>query len=431
MRKFNLRKMFYFVVLLCLTVTTLQGGWNAAQAAKLEKSVIKVGYVGGMNFIFGKQMLQAAQDAAEEINKAGGVLGSKIEIVSADSGLTAAGANSAIAKLVTSDNVDYLIGGYTSEEATAFQSAAEKFKKVSFIHITTNRFDESYLRNPEAHKYIFAVSASESVTVDAQSDFLPYIVKHLKNELNLKKINVALISDNALWTVNIDKMIQDTFAKYKNDVNLVYHSKPARNATDFTTEISEMLKRDVQLVFVFGGYGSVIPLTKQFQETKVPALLTGSIVLAMTPDNYTKAVGPGNAAYVLSAGVGTEVASARDAKMVKAFKTKHVEYPGHYAVEGYNMIKALANGLEKAGTMNADKLSSAIERSVIPAEQAWGGAVVFKNHRTAFDYDLNKGMRIYIMQYTAEGDKTVLVFPEKGATAKIQIPAHMYKKWKK
>lgn len=431
MRKFNLRKMFYFVVLLCLAFTALQGGWNAAQAAKLEKSVIKVGYVGGMNFVFGKQMLQAAQDAAEEINNTGGVLGSKIEIVSADSGLTAAGATSAIAKLVTRDNVDFLIGGYTSEEATAFQAAAEKFKKLSLIHITTIRFDESYLSNPEANKYIFAVSSSETINADVQSDFLPYVLKRLKDELNLTKINVALITDNALWTVNIDKMLQGTFAKYKNDMNFVYHSKPARNATDFTTEISEMLKKDVQLVFVFGGFGSVIPLTKQFQETKVPALLAGAIVLAMTPDDYIKAVGRENSAYVLTAAFGTEIASARDAKMVEAFKTKHGDYPGHYAVEGYNMIKILANGLEKAGTMNADKLSSVIEKSVIPADQAWGGTVIFKNHRVVFDFDLNKGIRNYIMQYTAEGDKTVLVFPEKGATAKIQIPPHMYRKWKK
>ncbi len=431
MRNFDRRKIFYFVVVLCLAVTTLQGGWNAAQAAKLEKSVIKVGYVGGINYVFGKQMLQAAQDAAEEINNAGGVLGSRIEILAADSGLTAAGATSAIAKLVTSDNVDFLIGGYTSEEATAFQAAAVRFKKISLIHITTMRFDESYQRDPEANKYIFTVASSEAHNVKVQSDFLPYAVKRLKDELNLKKINVALISDNALWTVNIDKLIKDTFAQYKDDVNLVYHSKPARNATDFTTEISEMLKREVQLVFVFGGYGSVIPLTKQFQETKVPALLAGAIILAMTPDDYIKAVGRENAAYVLSAGVGTEITSARDARMVKAFKTKHGAYPGHYAVEGYNIIKTLAKSLEKAGTMNIDKLSSAIGQSVIPADQAWGGTVLFKNHRIVFDDDPNKGMRNYIMQYTPEGDKTVLVFPEKGATAKIQIPAHMYKKWKK
>ena len=68
--------------------------------AKLEKKTIKIGYAGGINFVFGKQMLQSLQDAAEEVNSAGGVLGSKLEVASADTGLTAAGASSAISKVV-------------------------------------------------------------------------------------------------------------------------------------------------------------------------------------------------------------------------------------------------------------------------------------------------------------------------------------------
>jgi branched-chain amino acid transport system substrate-binding protein len=412
-------------------VLSVQDVWNIAHAAKLEKTVIKVGYAGGINFVFGKQMLQAAQDAADEINGAGGVLGSKIEIVLADTGLTAAGATSAIAKLVTSDKVDYLIGAYTSEEATAFQSEAARYKIVSLIHISTLRFDEGYQANPHANKYIFALSSSEISTTSKHVDALPFIVKTLKKELGLKKINVALISDNALWTVNIDKMMKEAFVQNRNDVNFVYQTKPARNATDFTTEITELMKKDVQLVIVFGGYGSVIPLTKQFNQMKVPALLMGSIILAESPDDFIKAVGPENAAYVIVGPRGTEMASARDAQLVKAFKAKHGMYPGHYATEGYNMIKILARGLEKAGTMNNDVLIQAIEKAVIPANQAWSGTVRLENHRLVLDYDLTKGVRKYLVQYTPQGDKTVVVFPEKGANSKIMLPPHMIKKWRK
>lgn len=427
----ELRRVLFYLVIIGFVLVSVQTGWNAVYAAKLEKNVIKVGYVGGMNFFFGKQMLLAAQDAAEEINKAGGVLGSKIEIVSADSGLTAAGATSAIAKLVTSDKVDYLIGAYTSEEATAFQSEASKYKKISLIHISTLRFDESYKQNPEANKYVFAVNNSEADTAGFYIETLPFVIKRLKNELGLKKINVALVSDNALWTVNIDKMMKEALDQYKNDINLVYQTKPARNATDFTTEITEFINKDVQLTIVFGGYGSMIPFTKQFKEMKVPALIFGAIVLAMTPDDFIKIVGPANASYVLCAGTGTEIASDRDAKMVKTFKAKHGAYPGNYASEGYNMIKLLAKGLENSKTMKDDRLIRAIEKAVIPAEQAWGGAVILQNHRIVYDYDLNKGQRKYMMQYSPDGNKTDIVFPESGSTAKLMIPPYLYNKWKK
>ena len=429
MKNVNLKKMFVSFAVICFTAISGQMGWNAAHAAKLEKSVIKVGYAGGMNFIFGKQMLQGAQDAADEINKVGGVLGSKIQIVSADTGLTAAGATSAIAKLVTSDKVDYLIGAYTSEEATAFQSEAAKYKIPSFIHITTLRFDDAYKKNPEANKYIFAVSSSESDTAFSYIDSLPFFVENLKKELGLHKINVALVTDNALWTVNIDNMMKETFAKNK-DVNFVYHAKPARNATDFTTEITEMMKKDVQLVIVFGGYGSMVPFTKQFNEMKVPALLTGALILAMSPDDFIKAVGVQNAAYVCTSPYGTELASPREAQLVKTFKEKYGTYPGHYAVEGYNFIKVLAKGLEMAGTMNSDFLIPAIEKVVIPPNEAWGGTLKFKNHRVLFDYDIKKGIRQYYMQYTPQGD-TVVIYPNVAGTSKLLIPPHMIEKWKK
>ena len=61
MKHFSLRSMILFFVAICFMVMSGQGVWNIAHAAKLEKGVIKVGYAGGINFIFGKQMLQAAQ----------------------------------------------------------------------------------------------------------------------------------------------------------------------------------------------------------------------------------------------------------------------------------------------------------------------------------------------------------------------------------
>ena len=430
MKLLNLRRTVFSLALISFTLMIGQNGWNTAHAAKLEKDVVKVGFAGGLNFIFGKQMLQGAQMAADEINNAGGVLGSKIEIISADSGATAAGAASAIAKLVTSDKVDYLIGAYPSEEATVFVRESYNRKIISIFNMASSMYDEVYQTKPAEAKYGFVISAAEPTVVKTFTDALPAIAKTLEKELNLKKINVALITDNALWTANIDNLMKDFFAKSK-DVNFVYHAKPARNATDFTTELTEIMKKDVHLVLVFSGFGSAFPLIKQFNQMKVPALLGGYIIAAMGPDDFIRAVGPENTAYVFNQSFGTEVASPRDAQLVNAFKAKHGAYPSPAAVEGYGMIKVFAKALEKAGTMKNDVLIPAIEKVVVPPNQAWGGAIRFENHRAVSDYDLNKGTRLYLVQYTPQGDKAPIIFPEKYATTKLQIPPHMIKKWKK
>lgn len=429
MKRLSLTLTFIFALVCCIEMAGL-GTWNAADAAKLGKDVIKVGYVGGLNAVFGKQMLQGAQDAAEEINKTGGVLGTKIQIISADSNMTAVGAASAIARLTTSDKIDYLVGAYTSEEATAFLSESVKRKILTLAHMTTLQFDQAYKANPEAYKYFFAASSSELSSTAPYIDSLPYVVKTLKKELGIQKINVALISDNALWTVNMDKLMTEAI-KNNEDATLLYHSKPARNATDFTTEITEIMKKDVHLVIVFGGYGSMIPLIKQYNQMKVPALFTGAIILARNTDDFIKAVGKENAAYVVVGTTCTEVADARSAQFVKEFKRKHNQYPGYYTAEGYNMIKLLATALEKAGTMNQDVLIKTLEQTVVPPQKAWGGTQRFVNHRLVLDYDITKGTRRYIAQYVPEGDRTLVVFPEKGADSKLMIPPHMIKKWKK
>lgn len=416
------------MVIVCFVVFIGFNAQSITHAAKLEKSVIKIGYAGGINYVFGKQMLQAAQDAVEEVNNNGGVLGSKLEIVAADTGLTAAGATSAIAKLTTSDKVDFIIGAYTSEEATAFHSEANKRKIISFIHVSTLRFDDSYKANPEENKFTFGVSSSEIQTAETSIDFMPFAAKKLQQKLGLKKVNVAIVSDNALWTVNIDKVMKEACEKYKDIIDLVYFTKPARNATDFTTEITEFIKKDVHLIMVFGGYGSVIPFVKQFNQMQVPAILGGAIILAMTPDDFIKAVGKENAAYVTTTALYTHVSSPRDAKLVSEFKAKHGAYPGHYAGEGYNMIKLLVKSLEKAGTINPDELIPVIETTVVPKEETWGGGPIrLVNHRLQYDYAGENGIRKYAQQYSPEGE-IFIIYPEE---KEMLIPPQMYKKWKK
>lgn len=428
MTHLHCKRLIWIVALVFATVITVQGQHAAHAAKKLEKEVIAVGYAGGLNYVFGKQMLQGAQDAADEINASGGVFGSKIKIISADSGLTAAGATSAIAKLITSDKVDFLIGGYTSEEATAFQSMAVKNKIVSLLHITTSRFDESYQKNPDKNKYVFAVSTSEMDNATIFLSALPLYTKVLKKELGIEKINVALISDNALWTVNIDKLMIKGIQK-NPDVKLVYQTKPARNATDFMAELSEISRKEIHLVIMFGGYGSTVPFVKQFSQMRIPAILTGSIILAMTPDNFIKAVGSENAAFVNVHGFGNKIVSDRCAELVAAFKTKHGWEPGHYAMEGYNQIKVLASGLKKAGTMkNMDVLIPALETVNVPAAEAWGGDLKFNSHRIISTE--KEGVLRYIMQYSPNADKTAIIYPVERATSKLMIPDYVIKNWK-
>ncbi|MBA4422354.1 MAG: hypothetical protein C0390_04520 [Syntrophus sp. (in: bacteria)] len=91
---------------------------------------IKIGVIGPMNFVQGKGHWNGAVMAAEEINAKGGVqVGKekmKIELVKADSNefINPTDATNAMERLITSDKVDFIVGGFRTEAVLAMQDIA-------------------------------------------------------------------------------------------------------------------------------------------------------------------------------------------------------------------------------------------------------------------------------------------------------------------
>ena len=86
----------------------------AVPAFAQSGGTIKLGGTWPLGDITGKQGSMAAQQAVDEINAAGGVLGRKLELIVIDDELKADKGAAAVEKLVTVDGVDALIGGMAS-----------------------------------------------------------------------------------------------------------------------------------------------------------------------------------------------------------------------------------------------------------------------------------------------------------------------------
>jgi len=94
------------------------------------QGTIKIGGTWPLGDITGKQGSMAAQQAVDEINKAGGILGRQLELIVVDDELKADKGAAAIEKLVTVDNVDVLIGGMASGVALGQIPTMKKYGKV-------------------------------------------------------------------------------------------------------------------------------------------------------------------------------------------------------------------------------------------------------------------------------------------------------------
>lgn len=94
-----------------------------------------------MEFIHGKHHWYGATLAAEEINKAGGILAGRIrrpiELVKVDSNeiLSVSDARAAMERAITVEKVDFIVGGFEIMAALAMQDVAVDHKKYGLAAV--------------------------------------------------------------------------------------------------------------------------------------------------------------------------------------------------------------------------------------------------------------------------------------------------------
>ncbi|MDP7069049.1 MAG: ABC transporter substrate-binding protein, partial [Candidatus Peribacteraceae bacterium] len=114
---------------------------SACSPVDSDSGPIKLGYIGpltGEAASYGKDTLNGALLAINEINEAGGVNGRMIELIAEDGRCTGTDAASAAQKLVNVDKVIAIIGGQCSGETLAAAPIAESAQVVMISPISSS-----------------------------------------------------------------------------------------------------------------------------------------------------------------------------------------------------------------------------------------------------------------------------------------------------
>lgn len=396
----------------------------------LGKEVIKIGVAAALKAPYGEGSLHGAMMAADEINAKGGILGSRIEVVSADTAGTAPQATVAIEKLYYGDKVQAIVGAYTSEEATSFQTESAKLKIPILFHGTTYILDKNYNSDPEKYKYYWNYVPSEIDWGESVTKVqLPLIVDTLKKMLGLEKINIAVITDVALWCELFHTMCVDA-VNARPDTKLVYTGKVARDSIDFTAELSAVRDKNVQYIVAGLGYPAGYTLIRQLYGLDLPAFVSGQLGIAWNPDTFIKAVGVEAAAYVISDCATTPIPiTPNTGKLIGKYVARYKRKPIFGVGTTYNGVKAYAKAVEMAGSVEPDKVVDKLKMVNLPESESWGcGKFVFKeNHRVLVSPE---GLIIFHYQLTPKGEP-VIVAPEKWKPHGVLVPPKMIEVWKK
>jgi branched-chain amino acid transport system substrate-binding protein len=360
MKKIAFGLSILFVIFCAATISTPV--WGA--------DVIKIGVIGPMNFLQGKGHWNGALMAQEEINAKGGIkVGDKmmkIELVKADSNefMNVTDATNAMERLMTQGKVDFVVGGFRTEAVLAMQDIAMDYKKV-FIGCGAAhpelclRVAKDYKR----YKYFFRGTPFHSGHL-VKTCFIQMatVGAILKQTLGLPKIKVAIVAEKAMWADPMIKAAEGFIPKMGMEVAGVW--RPSATATDVTAELSATQRSGAQMIFTIFSSSVGIPFARQAGELKVPAVQVGINVEAQKDGFYEATQGYGNYVMTLNTYCRGVEANELTKPFIDTYVAKFGETPTYTADTYAAIVDGLAPTIEKAGTIDADKVVSILENSV-------------------------------------------------------------------
>jgi branched-chain amino acid transport system substrate-binding protein len=379
------------------------------------QDVIKIGIVaplsapGGVET--GQALVEGAKIAAEELNESGGLLGKKVELVIGDtSGLPEKG-TAVMERLITHDKVVAVGGEAHSSVALAEIEVAHRYGIPLVI-------SEAWADDITAKGYaeVFRVTVSNSLIYSKAA-------KWIKNA-GFK--HVAVIGENSDWGLGVIRVFKENLAEAGVKVTSF---SAERTVADFTPQLLQLKSASPPVDFLVDGFTgtSELLMIKQayelgFAPSKTCAIL-GAGMDTLYP-GFWETVGQAGI-HVLSnpAGLPGLPKTATSEKFAGIFKAKLSREPDAVAMEGYDTVMVIAEGMKIAGSADSKAMIDAMENKL-----KWvgtRGTIAFNSEKSpAWAYHMWMDVPVFIIEYTAvnqDPSKAAILWPEQYATVKAYI----------
>lgn len=373
--------------------------------------VVKIGFVyimSGPFSTYGTFAKQGAELAIEEINKSGGILGKKVVGIFEDSTGKADVALRAIRKLVYQENVDILVGLDSSGVAQTVVPSIEQMKVPLIItHAATPTVTGNL-----CNKYTFRISVNLNQNVKAASI--------IAKETGAKRWNTVgpdYAFGHQSWEYFKKYLSEiDKDATFASDSETVF---PSIKTTDFSSYITKVMASKPEGVFISLWGGNLIDFVRQATE------------MGFFNQGYKVLMSLGAATEVLTAlgdkmpdniWVGTRYwFLANESELNKRFYNnyfkKYGAYPSYNAHGAYSAVYAFKKAVEKAKSLEKDKVATALEDMEI--EIPIGNIKFRKGDHQAIS-DVHWGLTATDKKFSHKILNPIRIFSGKDVTPEVQ-----------
>ena len=310
------------------------GGNSAASKGTEIGKTFKLGYdleLSGGVAAYGNAGKNGANLAVDEINKAGGINGKQITVISKDNKSDNAEAATVVSNLINNDKVNAVIGSMTSG---AVKSMTPNVTKGAVPLVTPAGTDDTLtVTNGKVNDYIFRSTFQDSYQGKV-------LANYTTNELKAKK--VVLYYDNSSdYAKGIAKSFEKTYTgKIVDKVSFQSGDK------DFQATLSKIKSEDYDAIVMPGYYNETGLITKQARELGIEQPILGGDGFA-DPTFITLA---GDAAatnvYYVSGYSAKALANETTTKFIAAYQAKYKSEPSMFDALAYDAVYMVKQAAE-------------------------------------------------------------------------------------
>ncbi|AMB92333.1 ABC transporter substrate-binding protein [Aerococcus christensenii] len=316
-----------------------------------NKDVVKIGgnwALSGQYSAYGIPHDNGVKLAVKELNDQGGVLGKKIEYLSADNKSENAESTAQATRLVEKEDVDALVGSDTTGNCQAQISVAQSFK-VPMVAPAATGNGLTLDKNGNLFDYVFRTCFQDSYQSQALGRYA--VQKGWKK--------AAILKDNSSdYGQNVAEDFKKTFQE--NGGEVVGEEAYTSGDSDFRALLTNLKKQEPDVVFVAGYYQEGGLIVKQLREMGMNTAVLG-------PDGFgnqelVNLAGKENANNVFF--VTHFLHDENSPQVVKNFVKKYQEtygnVPDHFSALAYDATYLVIDAMKRANSTKGEEVQKAL-----------------------------------------------------------------------
>ena len=373
-----------------------------ASAADTIKIGVDGPFTGGSSSM-GVSMRDGVRMATDEINKAGGVLGRKLELIERDDEAKNERGVQIAQELINKEKVVAVVGYINTGVALASTRFFQEAKIPVMNNVATGSIITKQFTN-QPDNYIFRNSASDNIQA-------PMIVEEAVTRRGFKKVAILADSTNygQLGREDLEKALS------AKGIKPVAVEKFNIKDVDMTAQLLKAKEAGAEAVLTYGIGPELAQIANGMTKLGWKVPLIGSWTLSMA--NYIDNAGPGGeGARMPQTFIQEPTTPKRQSFIINYLKTfapknQRIDSPVS-AAQGYDSVYLLAAAIKQANSTDGPKIKAALEDLKTPVE---GVVTTYNKPFTAADHEaITANIPVF---GEVKGQRVVYAYPDDQAKA--------------